>query len=143
MLKPQVRFRRVALFPRNVGRGTWEFRCDQSRSKMVTDRADGFALTLGPLLFNLRARIGASAPAGNMVGEEVPYGFMMSYGQDFPDFFRRAVTYTDKILKGDQIQTGIKRQQMRSASVFHMAACCWDSTEDASGWRSRPRFRRF
>jgi putative tryptophan/tyrosine transport system substrate-binding protein len=73
--------------------------------KMVTDRADGFALTLGPLLFNLRARIGASALAHHLpgicfIGEEVPYGFMMSYGQDFPDYFRRAVTYTDKILKG-------------------------------------------
>jgi len=74
-------------------------------AKMVTDRADGFALTLGPLLFNLRARIGAAAlahrlPAIGFVGEEVPYGLLMSYGQDFPDFFRRAVTYTDKILKG-------------------------------------------
>jgi ABC-type uncharacterized transport system substrate-binding protein len=74
-------------------------------AKMVTDRADGFALTLGPLLFNLRARIGASALAHHLpgicfIGEEVPYGFMMSYGQDFPDFFRRAVAYTDKILKG-------------------------------------------
>ena len=74
-------------------------------AKMVTDRADGFALTLGPLLFNLRARIGAAAlahrlPAISFVGEEVPYGLLMSYGQDFPDFFRRAVAYTDKILKG-------------------------------------------
>jgi len=74
-------------------------------AKMVTDRADGFALTLGPLLFNLRERIGAAAlahhlPAICFVGEEVPYGLLMSYGQDFPDFFRRAVAYTDKILKG-------------------------------------------
>jgi ABC-type uncharacterized transport system substrate-binding protein len=74
-------------------------------AKMVTERADGFALTLGPLLFNLRARIGASALAHHLpgicfVGEEVPYGFLMSYGQDFPDYFRRAVAYTDKILKG-------------------------------------------
>jgi len=74
-------------------------------AKMVTDRADGFALTLGPLLFNLRARIGASAlahrlPAICFVGEEVPYGLLMSYGPDFPDFFRRAAAYTDKILKG-------------------------------------------
>jgi len=74
-------------------------------AKIVTDRADGFALTLGPLLFNLRARIGASALAHHLpgicfVGEEVPYGFVMSYGQDFPDYFRRAAIYTDEILKG-------------------------------------------
>jgi len=74
-------------------------------AKIVADRADGFALTLGSLLFNLRARIGASALAHHLpgicfIGEEVPYGFLMSYGQDFPDFFRRAVAYTDKILKG-------------------------------------------
>jgi ABC-type uncharacterized transport system substrate-binding protein len=74
-------------------------------AKMVTDRADGFALTVGSLLFNLRARIGASALAHRLpgicfIGEEVPYGFLMSYGQDFPDYFRRAAAYTDKVLKG-------------------------------------------
>ena len=74
-------------------------------AKMAADRTDGFSLTLGPLLFNLRARIGASALAHHLpgicfVGEEVPYGLLMSYGPDFPDFFRRAVAYTDKILRG-------------------------------------------
>jgi putative tryptophan/tyrosine transport system substrate-binding protein len=74
-------------------------------AKMVADKADGFALTLGSLLFNLRARIGASALAHHLpgicfIGEETPYGFLMSYGQDFPDFFRRAAAYTDKILRG-------------------------------------------
>lgn len=74
-------------------------------SQIVQDRADGFGLTVGPLLFNVRAQIGASALAHRLpgicfVGEEVPYGLMMSYGQDLPDFFRRAPAYVDKILKG-------------------------------------------
>ena len=30
----------------------------------------------------------------------VPHGLPLSYGQDFPDFFRRSVGYVDKILKG-------------------------------------------
>ena len=34
------------------------------------------------------------------VAEEVPSGLLLSYGQDFPDYVRRAVAYVDKILKG-------------------------------------------
>jgi putative tryptophan/tyrosine transport system substrate-binding protein len=34
------------------------------------------------------------------IAEEVPHGFLMSYGQDFPDFVRRGAAYTDRILKG-------------------------------------------
>jgi putative ABC transport system substrate-binding protein len=56
-------------------------------------------------MFNMRERIGTAAithklPAVTYVAEMVPHGLLLSYGQDFPDFFRRAVAYTDKILKG-------------------------------------------
>jgi putative tryptophan/tyrosine transport system substrate-binding protein len=74
-------------------------------SKIAQDRADGVVLGAGSMLFNERARIGSSAlahrlPALSYIGEMVPHGLLLSYGQDFPDFFRRAVAYIDKILKG-------------------------------------------
>jgi putative ABC transport system substrate-binding protein len=57
------------------------------------------------LYFNERARLGAAAlrsktPLFVTIGEEVPYGALMSYGQDFPEYFRRAAGYADRILKG-------------------------------------------
>jgi putative ABC transport system substrate-binding protein len=74
-------------------------------AKMVQDGVNGVAVGPGSQLFNLRKRIGPAAlsnklPAMSIVAEAVPYGLLLSYGQDFPDFFRRAVAYTDKILKG-------------------------------------------
>ena len=73
--------------------------------KIVQDHADGIVFGTGSMMFNERARIGAAAiahrlPALAYVAEEVPHGLLMSYGQDLPDFFRRAVAYADKILKG-------------------------------------------
>jgi putative tryptophan/tyrosine transport system substrate-binding protein len=57
------------------------------------------------LTFSERARIGNSVLAKKLptevaIAEMVPFGPRLSYGQDFPDYFRRAVTYVDKILKG-------------------------------------------
>jgi putative tryptophan/tyrosine transport system substrate-binding protein len=74
-------------------------------SKIAQDRADAVMRVSGSMLFNERARVGAAALAHRLagmtyIGEEVPYGFLMSYGQDFPDFFRRAAAYIDRILKG-------------------------------------------
>jgi len=73
-------------------------------SKVAQDQTNGVIIS-GSMLFNQRARVGASAvahklPALAVTAEQVPYGLLLSYGQDVPDFFRRAVAYVDKILKG-------------------------------------------
>src|SRR5262245_27532410 len=63
-------------------------------SKIAQDRADAVVRVIGSMLFNDRARVGAAALAHRLAGmsliaEEVPYGYLMSYGQDIPDFSRR------------------------------------------------------
>jgi putative ABC transport system substrate-binding protein len=73
--------------------------------KIAEEGADGVVWQGGSLMFNERARMGAATlkhrlPAIVAVAEAVPYGPLMSYGPDAPDYFRRAVGYTDKILKG-------------------------------------------
>ena len=74
-------------------------------AKMAQDGTDGVVRAPGSALFNWRARVGAAAlkhrlPVMSYNAEEVPYGLLMTYGQDVPDFFRRSAAYTDKILKG-------------------------------------------
>jgi putative tryptophan/tyrosine transport system substrate-binding protein len=75
-------------------------------AKIAQDRADGVVRgTSGGLFFSQRARIGASALAHKLpvmayIAEEVPSGYLMSYGQDLPDYVYRAAAYVDKILKG-------------------------------------------
>jgi putative tryptophan/tyrosine transport system substrate-binding protein len=69
-----------------------------------SENVDGVVVQ-GGMLFNERARVGASALAHRMptfafVAEMVPYGLLMSYGPDFPDYFRKAAGYADKILRG-------------------------------------------
>jgi len=66
----------------------------------------GAVLVLGAFIFNPhRAQIADLAarnrlPAIYNAGEWVESGGLMSYGTSFPDLFRRAATYVDKILKG-------------------------------------------
>jgi putative ABC transport system substrate-binding protein len=77
---------------------------EQAFSTMSREGFDGAAV-VAPLLFNERVRIGAAAlkhkvPTLSLIAEMVPHGLLLSYGQDFPDFFRRSVGYVDKILKG-------------------------------------------
>ena len=56
------------------------------------------------LMFVERARMGAAAlahklPAMAAIAEEVPSGLLMSYGQDYPDFFRRAAAFDQQIFQ--------------------------------------------
>ena len=77
---------------------------EQAFSAIARNGFDG-ACVLGPFMYNERAQVGTSALAhkvptiaGN--GEQAPYNMLLTYGPDFPDFYRRAVGYVDKILKG-------------------------------------------
>jgi putative tryptophan/tyrosine transport system substrate-binding protein len=74
-------------------------------AKMVQEGVNGAAIGPTGLLFQERARLGTAAlryklPVMSHIAEEVSFGLLFSYGQDFPDFFRRAAGYVDKILKG-------------------------------------------
>jgi putative ABC transport system substrate-binding protein len=73
-------------------------------AEIAKDRANGVVRGTGSFLFVQRERIGAASlahklPMMTYIAEEIPSGSLLSYGQDLPDFFRRAVTYVDKILK--------------------------------------------
>jgi putative ABC transport system substrate-binding protein len=75
-------------------------------AQIAEDHADGVVIgSSGGLFFSLRTRIGASAlahklPVVTFVADEVPSGYLMSFGQDQPNYIRRAVVYVDKILRG-------------------------------------------
>jgi putative ABC transport system substrate-binding protein len=78
---------------------------DTALSTLVRDGIDGLIVASGSMMFNERARIGSFVLANKLptevaVAEMVPFGPLLSYGPDFPDFFRRAAAYADKILKG-------------------------------------------
>ncbi|WP_074119943.1 ABC transporter substrate-binding protein [Bradyrhizobium sp. AS23.2] len=90
------------------------------------DHVDG-VLVGGPLLFNERARVGASALAHRMpvvgdIAEAVPYGLLISYGQDFPDYFRKAAGYVDKILHGANPAELPVEQPTRFKQVINLKA---------------------
>jgi len=95
-------------------------------AKARSDHVDGVIVS-GPMFFNERARVGASAlahgvPTIGFIGEMVPYGLLMSYGQDFPDYFRKAAGYADKILRGAKPADLPVEQPTRFKQVINLKA---------------------
>jgi putative tryptophan/tyrosine transport system substrate-binding protein len=91
-----------------------------------SDHVDGVIVN-GPMFFNERARVGRLAlahgiPAICFIGEMVPYGLLMSYGQDFPDYFRKAAGYADKILRGAKPADLPVEQPTRFKQVINLKA---------------------
>jgi putative ABC transport system substrate-binding protein len=71
----------------------------------LKDRADAIYIQTDPLMNTNRVRIstlalGARLPTLGGIREYVDAGVLMSYGPSFPDMFRRAADYVDKILRG-------------------------------------------
>jgi putative ABC transport system substrate-binding protein len=70
-------------------------------------RADALYVASDPLLNSNRVRINSLAldlrlPTLHGFREHVEAGGLMSYGPNFPDLFRRAAEYADKILRGSK-----------------------------------------
>jgi putative tryptophan/tyrosine transport system substrate-binding protein len=71
----------------------------------LKDRAEALYIVLDPITNTNRARIntlalGAQLPTVYAFREFVDAGGLISYGANFPDLFRRAADYVDKILRG-------------------------------------------
>jgi putative tryptophan/tyrosine transport system substrate-binding protein len=73
--------------------------------KGVKGRADGLYVCADPFLTSNRLRIhtlsmGARLPTVHGFREYADAGGLISYGPNFPDLFRRAADYVDKVLRG-------------------------------------------
>ena len=71
----------------------------------TTGRAEALLVLASPFLYSNRQTVVESAarrhlPATYEAKTFVEIGGLMSYGPSFPDMYRRAATYVDKILKG-------------------------------------------
>jgi len=78
---------------------------EQAFATIVGERAQVLLVLSDGVLFNHRGLIGVMAvrnrlPAISAVREYAEAGFLLSYGIDLPDQFRRSATFVDKIFRG-------------------------------------------
>jgi putative ABC transport system substrate-binding protein len=78
---------------------------EQAFVTMVREGAQAFVVVAGALPFNYRGQIADMAlknriPTIGTQKEFAEAGFLLTYGVDFRDLFRRSAVFVDKILKG-------------------------------------------
>jgi ABC-type uncharacterized transport system substrate-binding protein len=78
---------------------------DRAFAAIVSERTRALQILGDPVFNTHRKHIAALAlkhrlPAASGVKEYADAGLLMSYGANFPESYRRAATYVDKILKG-------------------------------------------
>jgi putative ABC transport system substrate-binding protein len=72
---------------------------------MVRERAQAFVMQGDSVLFNYRGQIAEMAlrnrlPAASLQRELAEAGFLLTYGADIQDLYRRSAAFVDKIFKG-------------------------------------------
>ena len=78
---------------------------DQAFAMMVRERAQAFVMQGDSVLYNNRRQIVEMAlrnhlPAASLQKEYADAGFLLTYGADTQDLYRRAAGFVDKIFKG-------------------------------------------
>ncbi|HYS88136.1 MAG TPA: ABC transporter substrate-binding protein [Bradyrhizobium sp.] len=78
---------------------------EQAFAIMVRERAQAFVMLGDSVLFNYRSQIVEMAlrnrlPAASLQREYADAGFLLTYGADYRDLYRRAAGVVDKIFKG-------------------------------------------
>ncbi len=78
---------------------------EQAFAALVRERAQAFVMQGDSVLFNYRGQIAEMSlrnrlPAAAPQKEYADAGFLLTYGADVPDLYRRLAGFVDKILKG-------------------------------------------
>jgi putative ABC transport system substrate-binding protein len=78
---------------------------EQAFATMVRERAQAFVVLADPVLFIYRGQIAEMAlrnrlPAASNFREYAEAGFLLTYGVEFRDLFRRSAVFVDRIFKG-------------------------------------------
>src|SRR5258707_10890178 len=78
---------------------------EQAFATMVRERAQAFVMQGDSVLFNYRGQIAEMAlrnrlPAASLQREYAEAGFLLTYGADIRELYRRSAAFVDKILKG-------------------------------------------